>query len=68
MPDACRCSWARSKRDAEAFIDCLDYVFLSPGLEAAGAPRLPGRAETGTPGPYPTAAEPSDHLLVTSSW
>ena len=44
------------------FIGCLDYVFTSPHFRVVGAPALPHR--DGARGPYPTEAEPSDHLLL----
>ena len=55
-------NYAQSARDASPFIGCLDYVFCSPHIRVLGAPALPHRQDMA--GPLPTAAEPSDHLLL----
>ena len=58
-PDFTNCAQAR---DEPVFIGCLDYVFVSPHVRVLGAPPLPPMPQAATP--QPTAAEPSDHLLV----
>lgn len=50
--------------DVPPFIDTLDYIFLSEGLEAIDAPLIPHRDRIA--GPLPNADEPSDHLAVTA--
>ena len=55
-------NFAQSMKDSVPFIDCLDYVFISPHVTVRSAPALPGREEVS--GPFPTALEPSDHLLL----
>lgn len=52
-------------RDSEAFIDTLDYVFLSPEWRVESTEPLPERASTS--GPLPTEDQPSDHLLLAAS-
>lgn len=49
-------------RDDEPFIGTLDYIFLSPGWEVSGVKSIPHRNDAG--GPFPTEAEPSDHVLI----
>jgi len=46
----------------EPFIDCLDYIFVSDGVGVDGVKPLPHRSDV--TGPFPSAAEPSDHLLI----
>jgi hypothetical protein len=58
-------NWSRTKWDADAFIDCLDYIFVSPQVKVTGAKPIASSRLTLHPGPYPNAVEPSDHLLVT---
>ena len=55
-------NFAQSMKDSVPFIDCLDYVFISPHVAVRSVPALPGREEVS--GPFPTALEPSDHLLL----
>ena len=58
-------NWVRTRRDRCDFIACLDYVFVSSSVNVTGAsPVLPSRINAPNPGPFPTAAEPSDHLMV----
>lgn len=57
-------NWAHTRRDDEPFIACLDYIFCSPSILVDGVVLLEGRATTATPGPYPTRAEPSDHVML----
>jgi len=45
-----------------AFIDTLDYIFISPQLAVSSVPELPHRDLVD--GPLPTALEPSDHIPV----
>lgn len=58
-PDYTNCA---RQSDGPVFIGCLDYVFVSPHAKVLGAPPLPPMPTE--PTPQPTAAEPSDHLLV----
>jgi hypothetical protein len=55
-------NFAQSMKDSVPFIDCLDYVFISPHVAVRSVPALPGREQVS--GPFPTALEPSDHLLL----
>lgn len=54
-------------RDMDAatapFVETLDYVLVSPGMTVADADPLPGR-DTLTVDSFPTADEPSDHLML----
>ena len=51
-------------RDDEPFIGTLDYIFLSDEWDVDGVQKIPTREEY--PGPFPTEAEPSDHLLISA--
>jgi len=55
-------NFAQTAGEEEPFIDTLDYIFCSPHVEVAGAPRLPPRGDVA--GPLPNASEPSDHIAV----
>jgi 2',5'-phosphodiesterase len=48
--------------DQEPFVDTLDYILLSPEWSVDSVDALPSRSEIN--GPFPTASEPSDHLLL----
>ncbi|KAA0147297.1 hypothetical protein FNF29_07466 [Cafeteria roenbergensis] len=50
----------------EPFIDALDFIWVGDGLRAVAAPALPSRTDDGVleAGPYPSEAEPSDHVMV----
>mmetsp|Transcript_7225 Transcript_7225/g.17008 ORF Transcript_7225/g.17008 Transcript_7225/m.17008 type:complete len:383 (+) Transcript_7225:94-1242(+) len=54
-------NYAQINRE-EPFIDCIDYIFHKPGMKAITCDMLPGRAVAR--GPFPTADEPSDHILL----
>ena len=48
-----------------AFVETLDYVFLSPGhWKVTGVKDLKPKAGLDLARPYPTADEPSDHVLL----
>ena len=51
--------------DQPPFVECLDYIFVSPGVQVVQADALPAKADV--QGPYPTADEPSDHVLVAAT-
>lgn len=48
--------------DAPAFVETLDYVLVTPGVDVVDVLPTPKREAVG--GPLPTAAEPSDHILI----
>lgn len=54
-------NWAHEPGKDE-FIDCLDYVFATADLKPTTVIDLPMRDMSD--GPYPSASEPSDHLLI----
>lgn len=50
-------------RDDPAFIDTLDYIFLtSDAIEVTSVHELPHRDDSN--GPFPNAEEPSDHIMI----
>jgi 2',5'-phosphodiesterase len=49
-------------RDEDPFVDTLDYIFVSPEWAVDSVDALPLRSEI--EGPFPSASEPSDHLLL----
>jgi len=55
-------NFAQTKTMDEPFIDCLDYIFLSPTVSVKGVLPLPHR--DAIQGPLPNPAEPSDHLMI----
>jgi hypothetical protein len=57
-------NYAQCAKDDAPFIGCLDYIFTSPHFRVVDAPALPHR--DGVLGPFPTATEPSDHLLLSA--
>ena len=52
---------AQTKADPP-FIETLDYLFCSEHWDVASVLPLANRTEVS--GPYPTASEPSDHVLI----
>lgn len=48
--------------DQPTFIETLDYVFCTPGVDVVDIVRLPHR--DAVVGPFPDAVEPSDHILI----
>lgn len=48
--------------DGPPFIETLDYVLVTPGVDVVDVLPTPKREAVG--GPLPTAAEPSDHILI----
>ena len=48
--------------DDPAFIETLDYLFYGNGLRAEACVPTPHRSDV--QGPFPTEAEPSDHILL----
>eukprot|EP00854_Cymbomonas_tetramitiformis_P010251 gene10251-12125_t len=62
-------NWAFTRGMEKDFVDCLDYLFVSPGIEVLGVRELASRAEAidqGIAGPYPSNMEPSDHIMISS--
>ena len=49
-------------KDDPPFIETLDYLFCSEHWDVASVLPLANRTEVS--GPYPTASEPSDHVLI----
>eukprot|EP00301_Raphidiophrys_heterophryoidea_P025604 c8631_g1_i1.p1 GENE.c8631_g1_i1~~c8631_g1_i1.p1 ORF type:complete len:407 (-),score=74.04 c8631_g1_i1:97-1203(-) len=54
---------AQKATETKAFVDTLDYVFLSKQWTVVGVDPLPG-LEVAELGPFPNEKEPSDHLMV----
>lgn len=52
-------NWGFTRGSDEEFKDCLDYIFCSDGVEVQGVKQVSVAG-----GPLPTAAEPSDHVLI----
>jgi exonuclease III len=50
-------------RDNPPFIACLDYIFISEGIEVESVLKLP-RLEGFVDPPLPNSSEPSDHLMI----
>lgn len=48
--------------DGPEFIHTLDYLFCSQDLDVVDVLRLPHRSDV--KGPFPVAAEPSDHIMI----
>lgn len=46
----------------DPFVDVLDYIFVSPKVTVKSVLQLPHRDDTD--GPFPSATEPSDHILI----
>jgi 2',5'-phosphodiesterase len=49
-------------RNEEPFVETLDYIFMSPEWVVDAVEPLPHRDQV--VGPFPTASEPSDHILI----
>ena len=58
-------NWAFTRGSQEDFIDCLDYIFLSEGIDVTGVLELP--TKDSCPGPYPSATQPSDHVMIAAN-
>ena len=52
---------AQTGGQAEPFVECLDYIWISEALTVVGCPKLPATKEE-VSGPFPNGHEPSDHL------
>ena len=57
-------NYAKVKDDA-TFVETLDYIFVSEGVQVLSADDLPHR--TAIQGPLPNTSEPSDHLLLAAN-
>jgi endonuclease/exonuclease/phosphatase family metal-dependent hydrolase len=53
-------------RDEPLFVECLDYIFVSEGVQVLDADALPATKDGATQA-YPTAEEPSDHVLLVAN-
>ncbi len=55
-------------KDEPPFIECLDYIFMGPGVQVLSADAGVGAFPAAdVPGPFPTQAEPSDHVLLAAT-
>jgi mRNA deadenylase 3'-5' endonuclease subunit Ccr4 len=52
-------------QETPIFIETLDYIFVSADVQALDADELP--AKDAVAGPFPTAVEPSDHVLLAAT-
>lgn len=54
------------REDAEAFIDTLDYIFVSDEFKVKSVKSLPSKTDASVMklGSMPNAVEPSDHFLI----
>jgi len=59
-------NWSKVKQEDE-FVDTLDYVFVSEGVQVLDADELPRRDALPGGGPLPTATQPSDHLMLAAT-
>jgi len=59
-------NYAFTARDEQAFVDTLDYFFMSPGVAAVEVGDLPESTDAIPGTSLPSAEEPSDHLLVSA--
>ena len=59
-------NYAFTARDEQAFVDTLDYFFMSPGVAAVEVGDLPESTDAIPGTSLPSADEPSDHLLVSA--
>ena len=51
--------------ERDAFVETLDYIFCSAGQwKVAGVKELRSKQGLDTSKPYPTADEPSDHVML----
>ena len=55
-------NYGHTREQKEAFVDTLDYIFLSNHWKVNAVEKLPSRSASG--GPLPSAKEYSDHLLI----
>lgn len=62
-PELTNYAWSAWDKE-EPFVGTLDYVFLSPHWRVGGVRALPALAEVRHFPGFPTAAEPSDHVMV----
>jgi endonuclease/exonuclease/phosphatase family metal-dependent hydrolase len=53
-------------RDEPLFVETLDYIFVSAGVQVLDADALPASKDGATEA-YPTAQEPSDHVLLAAT-
>lgn len=56
-------NYAKTKDAQTAFIETLDYIFLSKHWDVKKVKELPHRNDV-SDGPYPNAEQPSDHLMI----
>lgn len=49
-------------KDQAMFVETLDYIFCTEGVDVVDVMRLPHREAV--QGPYPDASEPSDHVMI----
>lgn len=54
-------NWSHMGNNGE-FVGCLDYIFFTHGLQPMTVVEIPPKEQL--KGPFPSAEEPSDHLLV----
>jgi hypothetical protein len=52
----------------DTFTETLDYLFLSPGWSVKGVMPCATRKDVEGKGPYPNAEEPSDHIMIGSTF
>ena len=57
-------NYAKVKEEA-TFVECIDYIFVTHGVQVLTADDLPHRSAV--QGPLPNASEPSDHLLLAAN-
>jgi len=55
-------NWAFTRGSPEDFLGCLDYIFLSEGVQVSAVKSVVTQDEC--PGPYPSASQPSDHVMI----
>jgi len=56
---------ARNKFSRDGpFIETLDYIFLSDEISVEGIKKLPPKSEMASVQSYPSALEPSDHVMI----
>lgn len=52
-------------KDKDVFINTLDYIFITPGLEVVDVEHLPQKDDLD--GPMPSGDQPSDHVLIAAT-
>ncbi len=57
-------NYAQTRSDP-VFVETLDYIFVGAGVQVLDADALPALADV--VGPFPTEAEPSDHVLLAAT-